>query len=95
MSESSACPTCPTCRTVQRVCFWGPFKAAAWKRPALLFLAALVILGLLSLAVLVVAPSGATWQWFLVVPILGLAVLGLVVGVRGCEECVARVFGGI
>ena len=92
MSNGSACPTC---RTVQRIRIWGPYKVAAWKRPALLFLSGLIVLGLLALSILVVAPSGAVWQWFLVIPILGLAVLGLVVGARGCDDCVSRVFGGI
>ena len=91
MSEVSACPTC---RTVKMVCL-GPFKVAAWKRPALLILSSLVILALVLLAILVVAPSGVIWHWFLVIPVLGLAVLGLVVGVCGCTECASRILGGI
>ncbi len=92
MSDVSACPTC---RMVRKIGVWGPFKVAAWKRRALLLLSSWLILGLSALAVFFVAPSGASWQWFVVVPMLGLGVLGFVVGLRGCEDCVSRVFGGI
>ena len=92
MADVSTCPTCPT---VQAVCFWGPLKVAAWKRPTLLALSALVVAGLLALAVFSLATTRATWQWFLLVPMLGLGILGLVVALRGCPDCVARISGSI
>jgi hypothetical protein len=87
--------TCPTCRIIKTVSFWGPYKVAAWKRPALLFMSFLVIGGTLALGAFTVAHTSATWQWFLLVPLLGLGVLGVVTALRGCLDCVSRVFGGI
>jgi hypothetical protein len=86
---------CPTCRIVQTVCFWGPYKVASWKRPALLILSILITGGLLALASFVIALPNTTWLWFLVVPVLAFGVLGVVVALRGCLNCVSHIFGGI
>jgi len=87
--------TCPTCRIVQTVCFWGPLKAVSWKRPALLLASTLIIAGMIVLAISVVAPAHGTWQWLLLAPILAFGVMGLVVALLGCANCVARIFGSI
>ena len=92
MSDSKACPTC---RIVSTVCFWGPFKVASWKRPALLGLSLVLLGGCMALVSLPGVHRNADWFWFLLIPILGLGMLGLVVAVRGCIHGVARIFGGI
>lgn len=87
--------SCPTCRIVSTVCFWGPYKVAAWKRPALLILSILVIAGLLLVALYTDFLGNATWPWLLFLPSLGLGILGLVTSLRGCMNCVSRIFGGV
>jgi hypothetical protein len=78
------------------VCFWSPHKVAAWKRPALLFLSVLLITGTTILASFASASARDSWLlWLLFVTILGLSVLGFLVALRGCSNCVARIFGGI
>ena len=86
--------TCPTCRIVQTVC-WGPFRVAPWKRPALLLMSILVIGGALAFGIFTITRTNTTWQWAVLVPVLGLGILGMVTAVRGCLNCVSRIFGGI
>lgn len=86
---------CPTCRIVKAVCFWGPFKVASWKRPALLLLSIVFMGGLLAVARFAAIPAGVVWPWLLLVLFFGFGLLGLVVATRGCLTCVSRLFGGI
>jgi hypothetical protein len=86
---------CPTCRIVKAVCFWGPFKVANWKRPALLILSIVLMGGLLAVARFGAIPAGAVWPWALLALLFGLGVLGVVVAICGCLTCVSRLFGGI
>jgi hypothetical protein len=74
---------------------WGPYEVADWKRPALLALSILVMVGLLALGAWAAAHSRGPWLWLLILPLLALCVLGIVTARRGCSDCVSRVFGGI
>lgn len=88
--------TCPTCRIVQKVGFLSLYKSAAWKRSALLVLSVLMIAGTFVVAVLAPASMRESWLlWLLLAVISGLALLGVVVALRGCPNCVGRIFGGI
>jgi len=86
---------CPTCRIVSTVCFWGPYRVSAWKRPALLILSILFIGGLSALALYADFDRNTSWILLLLIPLLGLGILGLVTSLRGCLNCVSRLFGGI
>jgi hypothetical protein len=70
---------------------------AAWKRTALLVLSVLLIAGTLALALYAFTSRQGNGNalWLLLIPLLGLSVLGLVVALRGCSTCVGRIFGGI
>jgi hypothetical protein len=83
---------CPYCKVVNTVCFWGPRREAAWKRPVLFIIA------------LAIAASCALLAWFSLVSgksVLGLvsaaiavfALLSTVVALNGCLSCVARLLG--
>lgn len=89
---------CPCCPAVNRLCFWGPRPPAVWKRPVLWACGALLALGFgaLSLWQLVAAMKGASTGPGLILlagALCALGLLGLWVAWRGCEACVARVFG--
>jgi hypothetical protein len=86
-------PPCPCCRTVETVCFWAPRAPAAWKRPALLAVCTMVMLALGAL--LWVRPPTQIGYWLtaLCAALVAVGALGLFVGVRGCDACVARSLG--
>ncbi|WP_349741881.1 hypothetical protein [Roseateles cavernae] len=84
---------CACCKTVNALCFWGPRPEKGWKRPWLLTLA-LVLMGVSGL--LLWALRGHQHELGLAVLALflvSLSGLGIVVAIKGCDACVARVFG--
>lgn len=84
---------CNYCSVVNLIAFWGPLREAKWKRPALL-ICSLVMGG---------GSTFVTWMLFgqeeykffplLSLPIVALGFLGMLVAFKGCDACVARMFG--
>jgi hypothetical protein len=83
---------CRFCGIVNTICYWGGRSVKPWKRP-LLFIASVPFLA-----------GGLAYAWVMVQQqsvagtVLGLIVLaisagGIVISLRGCDDCVARFFG--
>jgi hypothetical protein len=89
----SPASSCPYCRVVNLLCFWGPRPGAPWKRAALVLLATPAIIAL-------VVVTWFFWQrmtllyGICLLLLFLLTVLSVVIGFRGCNACVARLFGG-
>jgi hypothetical protein len=91
MDAKSQCPLCPV---VARIAFWGPRPERSWKRPALFVFSLAILLVLGWLVVVVPGPHGAiTWLGLVVLALI--SVLGLSTSIRGCDACVARLFGDL
>ena len=91
MDPDSKCQFCPV---VAKIAFWGPRPVRSWKRPVL-FVFALAIL-LVSGALIVIVPgplSPFTWFGFVVLALV--CILGLSTSIKGCDACVARLFGDL
>ena len=95
LSNDMTQPPCSYCKVINKICFWGPRPEAMWKRPALLLFSVLLVVGFGVLA----------W-WLVQRPDNGLIVilssllslvgaLGVAVSMRGCNACVARLFGEV
>jgi hypothetical protein len=87
--------SCIYCSVVNRVCFWGPYPKASWKRPLLLLCATPFLVGIPALFWLFRDHQDPIVLYVLGVPLFIFATLGLLVGVRGCDACVARMSGSI
>jgi hypothetical protein len=88
---------CPYCRVVKFICYWGPRPEAPRKRSIV------TACGILALAIL----SLACWSFYSNLPNLTvslivsipvllvafLSTLSVVVGLGGCGQCVARLYG--
>ena len=85
--------SCNCCKSVNAICFWGPRREAAWKRPVLLVCSLVLAFGVGALGLYATSrPDGLTFvvlAFFVV--LLGIA--GLLVSIAGCDACVARVLG--
>jgi hypothetical protein len=86
---------CVYCNIVNRLCFWGSRPEAAWKRPILFLLSVVTVVG----------SSWVLWAFrsrpdaFILLVLAGAFVmvgaLSVLVSIRGCNACVARLFGEI
>jgi hypothetical protein len=89
----SQCKTCLYCHVVRYVSIGDPPPIKTWKRPLLLFAAvALTVCTVLGLRF---AWERADATFFAVVSciLMMMALLGLVISLRGCDACVARYLG--
>ena len=87
--------SCSYCTVVNKLCFWGPRPEKEWKRPSL-FLGSLLLCGGFGyLLWLLLGHENYFFFAVLAVPLVAGSVLGIVVAVRGCNACVARLFGEI
>ncbi len=87
------CKSCLYCRVVQFVSIGEPPPIKHWKRPTLL------VAGI-ALATCTVLAMRFAWErdgavFFAAVTALfhGMAILGVVISLGGCDACVARVLG--
>jgi hypothetical protein len=87
--------TCSYCSVVNKICFWGPRPEKAWKRPLLFITSLLLGAGFGSL--LWILRGHEQYPLFAILAVLLFAgsLLGMAVAVRGCNACVARLFGEI
>jgi hypothetical protein len=86
---------CPCCKTVNTIAFWGPMPEKPWKRPALLVLSLLGSAGLATLLWLAWTRSAGASLIVLVAVSLAAFLLSFFVSLRGCNACVARIFGSL
>jgi len=84
---------CACCKVVNTICFWGPRPEARWKRPVLVLCALPFVFGIPVLLWHVRGHADKAFLWLPCIPLFLLAILGLVVGIRGCNACVARLYG--
>lgn len=84
---------CAYCKTVNALCFWGPRREAAWKRPVLLAICIPVVFGLGWLVWHFGKRADALFFIAFAVFFIFVGALGILVGVRGCGACVARLLG--
>lgn len=87
--------SCAYCKTVNRLCFWGPRREASWKRPVLLLCSLALALGFGVLSWMLRSRPDAVLFLLLAVPLTLAGVFGAAVSVRGCNACVARLFGEV
>jgi hypothetical protein len=85
--------TCPYCRVVNKVCFWDAGPQANWQRHVLLMCVCPFVFGVPILLWVFREQPNAFVLWLLGGILFSLALLGFVVGCRGCNACVARLFG--
>jgi len=83
---------CKLCGPVQAVCFWGPLPEKAWKRPFLLILGLIAVVGGGVLGIAATGPQDigetvAVWA------IVTFGIMAIGVGVFGCSACVAQAAG--
>lgn len=85
--------SCSCCRVVQFVAFWGALREATWKRPVL-FICSLALGGGFAFATWVqLGQGGSGVSIFLSALLTALGCLGVLVALRGCNACVARLLG--
>ena len=84
---------CPTHTIVDKVCYWGPRPIRKWKRPFLLL--GSIILAILASAFIFLVCERQPYISLLVLGfgILSGAVFGIIVGLVGCDDCVAKLSG--
>ena len=87
--------SCAYCNTIKHVCFWGARSPAKWKRPVLFVAAGVFAIGIPVVVVLTWKGASAWAYTFLSLGAVGFAasILGVLVAVRGCQACVARILG--
>jgi hypothetical protein len=84
---------CSYCRVVQLIAFWGAQREAGWKRPVLL-ICSLLAFGIFAFATWVQSGKGESVAAIsLSVLLAALGFLGVLVALKGCNACVARLFG--
>ncbi len=87
--------SCGYCTLVNKLCFWGSRPEKDWKRPSLFFASLLLGGGFGYLLWLLRSHENYAFFASLAVPLVAGSVLGIVVAVRGCNACVARLLGEI
>lgn len=86
---------CSYCKTVRKIAFWGELPTAGWKRPGLLFCSIALAAGFGSLMWLLKDRPNYSLFFLLALPLTLGGVLGILVSVRGCDRCVAKLFGNV
>lgn len=84
---------CSYCRVVQFIAFWGPLHEAKWKRPALLVCSVAMGGGFAYATWMLYGQQEYKYFPLLSVPLAALGLLGMLVALKGCDACVARLFG--
>ncbi len=85
---------CPTCKAVNFICFWGDMPQKKWKRPILLILCLVGLIGGSFLFYVSEHPSAKEpFTILLALALAALLALGLLASFIGCDRCVARLFG--
>jgi hypothetical protein len=86
---------CRYCKSVNSVCLWGPLPEKPWKRTALLIICAVSTLCFLAAIAYFLPdlPHPALFAAFLM--LIAISVFGIMVAVKGCDACVARLFGSV
>jgi hypothetical protein len=79
---------------VNRLCFWGPMPEATWKRPLLITSALFFLVGIPALFWATRHHHDAA-DYVLGGFLFSVALFGLMVGINGCDACVARMAGSI
>ena len=89
----SRCTSCLYCHVVRFVSLGEPPPVKDWKRP--LLLVAGVALTVCTVLGLRFAWERADATFFAVVSciLMGMALFGVVISLRGCDDCVARFLG--
>jgi|JI10StandDraft_1071094.scaffolds.fasta_scaffold3588262_1 hypothetical protein len=84
---------CKYCKSVTSVCFWGPLAEKPWKRPVLLGICTVSALCFLAAIAYFLPdlPHPALFTAFLM--FLAVSIFGILVAVKGCDACVARLLG--
>ena len=89
----SRCKNCLYCNLVQYVSLGEPPAVQSWKRPVL------AVAGM-ALTICTVMALRFSWEradgvFFATVSciLMGIALLGVVISLRGCDNCVARYLG--
>jgi peptidoglycan/LPS O-acetylase OafA/YrhL len=85
--------SCACCKSVNTICFWGPRRPARWKRPVLFVLSLVAVVGLSALIWTFKARPDALFFNGLAAIFVLAGLLSVVVAVRGCDACVARLLG--
>jgi hypothetical protein len=94
-TEGEAPAMCAHCWWINKICFWGHRQQARWKRPAL-FVVSLLGAALTCMTVLSYMLGAQDYFGMFAMLVLGmLSSLGLIIAVRGCDECVTRLMGNI
>ena len=86
---------CRYCNVVNKVCFWGAYPEAPWKRPSLLMCALLLLAATAVLFWFFHDHKNVPVLYALGTPLALLATLGLRVAVHGCDACVARMLASV
>lgn len=86
---------CAFCRTTNAICFWGPRPEAAWKRPLLALLSLALSSGCGELIWVFHDRRGSLPTLAIAAALMALGVYSLCVSMRGCNACVARLFGEV
>jgi len=85
--------SCSCCQVVQFIAFWGALREAVWKRPVL-FIFSLALGAGFAFATWVQLSKGESGvSIFLSALLAALGCLGVVVALKGCNACVARLLG--
>lgn len=88
--------TCKFCPIVNKLAYWGPRPVEKWKRTACLILSALLfILPVLLLTQInwVSISANQTPLFLMSGFLLFISLLGIIVALKGCDHCVARLMG--
>ena len=83
---------CHFCGAENKICYWGPCPVKPWKRPVLLALSALFLIGGAAFAWTTFCQENAAGVILGAFP-SALGALGIVISLFGCDECVARFSG--
>ena len=86
---------CPYCKTVNTICFWGPMPERTWKRPWLFVFSLVLSGGFGTLIWLFWAKEDSLAFAGLSALLVVAGILGLMVSIKGCNACVARLFGQV
>lgn len=84
---------CRYCKVVNKLCFWGPRPEADWKRLAIILCALPFLLGIPGLLFLLRRHQDIVALWLIGLPLFLLAAFGVVLSLKACNACVARLFG--
>jgi hypothetical protein len=87
--------TCACCRVINRICYRESQPQARWQRYVLLLCAFPFVLGIPVLLWIIGVQPNTFVLWLLGGAVFLLALLWLIVGCRGCNACVAQLFGAL